>query len=94
MKQSRRKFSPSFKARVALEAIKEQSTIQQLAARFEVHPNQISQWKKEFLDHAEAAFSSSGSGTAKESDAEKERLYGKIGQLQVEIDFLKKVLKP
>lgn len=90
MKTPRRKFSASFKAKVAIEAIKEQTSIPELAAKFELHPAQISNWKREFLKNAELAF---------ESKSEKETptvdtapLYSKIGQLQVENDFLKKVL--
>ena len=91
MKKERRKFSAAFKAKVALEAIKERETIQQLASKYEIHPNQISIWKQEFLAGAEAIFS--GELPSKEAeDKEKDRLYGKIGQLQIEVDFLKKVL--
>ena len=57
MKKERRKFSAAFKAKVALEAIKEKETLQQLASKFEVHPNQITLWKKEFLEGAEQIFS-------------------------------------
>mgnify|MGYP006111548649 CR=1 FL=1 len=90
MKKTRRKFSPSFKAKVAIEAIKEQSSLQELASKFELHPTQISSWKREFLDNASLAF---GSKPEKEdSDSQTEPLYNKIGQLQVENDFLKKVL--
>ena len=56
MKKERRKFSAAFKAKVALEAIKEKETLQQLASKFEVHPNQITLWKKEFLEGAEQIF--------------------------------------
>lgn len=92
MKRERRKFSAAFKAKVALEALKERETIQQLASKYEVHPNQISIWKKEFLEGAEAIFSGELPSKKEAEDKEKERLYGKIGQLQIEVDFLKKVL--
>jgi len=90
MKKSRRKFSPSFKAKVAIEAIKEQNTVQEIAAKFELHPTQISSWKREFLENAALAF---GSKPEKEDpDLRTGPLYNKIGQLQIENDFLKKVL--
>jgi transposase len=90
MKRTRRKFSASFKVKVVLEALKEQMTIQELASKFEVHPNQISTWKSEFLSNASAVFESPNS-KAKE-DPDTERLYKVIGQQKVEIDFLKTVL--
>lgn len=90
MKRTRRKFSASFKAKVAIEAIKERNSLQELAVKFELHPNQISSWKREFLDNSSLAFDSK---TDKEdSVSETDPLYSKIGQLQVENDFLKKVL--
>lgn len=90
MKTPRRKFSASFKAKVAIEAIKEQTSLPELAAKFEIHPAQISNWKREFLKNANLAF---GSKSEKEdSDVDTAPLYSKIGQLQVENDFLKKVL--
>ncbi|MFT6930971.1 MAG: transposase, partial [Sediminicola sp.] len=58
MKKSRRKFSASFKAKVSIEALKEQSSLQELAAKFELHPTQISSWKREFLENADLAFGS------------------------------------
>lgn len=94
MKRERRKFSASFKAKVALEAIKEKETIQELASKFKLHPNQISMWKKEFLESAESVFSKnnpSADGKAVD-EQEKDALYNKIGRLQTEVDFLKKVL--
>lgn len=90
MKRSRRKFSASFKAKVAIEAIKETQTIQDLAKKFDLHPNQISTWKKEFIENSSVIFEKD---SPQKSDEGKEKeLYSKIGELQVEVDFLKKVL--
>ena len=91
MKRSRRKFTSAFKVRVALEAIKERETLQQLAKRFELHPNQISQWKREFLENADKAFGGDSKGKPDEKE-DVEKLYQKIGKLEVENDFLKKSL--
>jgi transposase len=90
MKKTRRKFSVSFKVKVAIAAIKEQNTLQELASKFELHPNQISSWKREFLDNADLAFSSKSE--KHDATLDTEPLYNKIGQLQVENDFLKKAL--
>ncbi|MDH7448401.1 transposase [Aquimarina sp. 2201CG14-23] len=90
MKKSRRKFSPSFKAKVALEAIKDQLTLQEIASKFDIHPTQISTWKREFIENSSKTFESKLK--ADDTDKEKSALYSKIGQLQVENDFLKKVL--
>jgi len=57
MKKERRKFSAGFKAKVAIEAIKEQQTVHELAAKYQIHPTQINTWKREFLDKAESVFS-------------------------------------
>ena len=93
MKNTRRKFTAKFKAKVAIEAIQEKLTIQQIAAKYEVHPNQISQWKRQFLDNAESVFSSSSESNEKSAlEEEQDKLYKKIGRLQVENDFLKKSL--
>jgi len=91
MKRTRRKFTPKFKTKVVLEALKERQTLSELAERFELHPNQITTWKKEFLNNAEEAFTKKSS---KKDSSEKEidKLYQKIGQLEVEKDFLKKSL--
>jgi transposase-like protein len=90
MKKTRRKFSGAFKAKVAIEALKERETLAELSKRFEVHPNMISKWKQEFLERSAEVFDKK-SGTDPEVDAEK--LYAKIGQLEIENDFLKKSLK-
>lgn len=92
MKRERRKFSAAFKTKVVLEALKERETIQQLASKFELHPNQISQWKSEFLSKAEDVFGKNIEEDKTSAEAEKDALYGKIGRLQTEVDFLKKVL--
>jgi len=88
--KSRRKFSAEFKARVALEAIKEQSTLAELAVKYEIHPNQITEWKKTFLAKATLTFTEKL--PEKKQEEEVRRLYEQIGQLKVENDFLKKKL--
>ncbi len=95
MGTSRRKFTPEFKKKVVLEALKERNTIQELAAKFEVHPQQITDWKRHFMEHSGAAFERAGSEENKSPENEKfiEQLYAQIGQLKVENDFLKKKLK-
>jgi transposase len=87
-KQTRRKFSAEFKAKVALEAVKNQKTLAELAKEFEVNPVMISQWKATFLENMAATFDK---GKAKvESDVDTRELYAQIGQLKVENEFLKK----
>ena len=86
----RRRFSAGFKARVAREALKEQKTLAELATEFEVHPNQISQWKKQLLEALPAVFSSRRERDRQQQQDLTDRLYRQIGQLQVELDWLKK----
>jgi transposase-like protein len=93
MRRSRRKFSAKFKSSVVLEALKEQKTISELAQQFEVHPNQISMWKREFLDNAEAVFNEKAPKSDPEELVDVKELYSQIGQLKVENDFLKKSLR-
>ena len=88
----RRKFTSKFKTKVVLEALKERSTIAELAQKFKLHPNQINTWKKEFLSDAEDVFDSPSSAKSEE-DLEKDRLLKTIGQLKVENDFLKDALR-
>jgi transposase len=90
-KQTRRKFSADFKARVALEAIKNQQTLAELAVKFDVNPVMISKWKAEFLENMSAAFEKKGAAESESIDAQE--LYAQIGQLRVENEFLKKSFK-
>jgi len=90
-KQTRRKFSSAFKARVALEAVKNQKTLAELAKEFEVNPVMISQWKAAFLANMAAAFDKGKSKD--EPDVDTQELYAQIGQLKVENEFLKKSFK-
>ena len=84
-KRSRRNHSAAFKAKVALEAIKGQQTVIEIAERFDVHPTQVTQWKTQLLDHAAQAF---GAGDEKGSQPNIKELHAKIGQQALEIDFL------
>jgi transposase len=91
MKTSRRKFSGAFKAQVAIEALKERESLAELSKRFEVHPNMISKWKQEFVERSAEIFETPS--PEKQSQVDIEKLYAKIGQLEMERDFLKKVSK-
>jgi len=88
MKQSRRKHSPSFKARVALEAHKGEETVAELASRFEVHPGQVHAWKRALAEGATAIFGGEKDQRRKHDEDLIAQLYKQIGQLKVERDFL------
>ena len=89
--KKKKNHSAGFKTKVVLEALQERETIQQIAKKYDVHPNQISTWKSKFLAGANQVFEN---GKSSQVDVEKERdgLHKKIGELQMEVDFLKKVL--
>ncbi len=90
MKKTRRKFTGAFKAKVAIEALKERETLAELSKRYEVHPNMISKWKQEFLERAGEVFEKKSDS---DSEVDVDKLYTKIGQLEMQNDFLKKNLK-
>jgi len=90
MKKSRRKFTSAFKAMVAIEALKERETLAELSKRFEIHPNIISKWKQEFIERSVDVFERKSEA---ESGVDPDKLYAKIGQLEIENDFLKKSCK-
>ena len=90
MGKQRRQFNAGFKAKVALEAIKGQRTVQEIASTFSVHPNQVAQWKRQALENLAELFTD-GRRRADLSDVElKSELYRQIGRLQMEIEWLKK----
>ena len=86
-KQTRWKFTPEFKAKVALEAIKDQMTLAQLAQKFEVNAVTISKWKSEFLANMSMVLSNSKDSSSVESEVPVEKLYAQIGKFKVELDF-------
>ena len=90
MGRKRRVHSDEFKAKVALEAIRGLRTSSELASDFEVHPVQISQWKRQLLDHAAGVFSSGRSRSEKDQEKLLGELYEEIGRLKMELDWLKK----
>lgn len=88
-KRSRRNHSPAFKAKVALLAVRGELTMAELAKKFDIHPNLITQWKTHLLGNAVSAFDGS---SVKTDEVDVEKLHAKIGQLLLENDFLEKAL--
>ncbi len=89
-RKQRRQLTPEFKAKVAIEALKERQTLSELAKRFSLHPNQISTWKKQLVDSGAEIFATGERSDQQQQQELIDELYRKIGQHQVELDFLKK----
>jgi transposase len=89
--KKRRKYTSELKSKVALEALREQQPIHEIAKRYQIHPTQVTEWKKALLCNARSVFESTSSrhGEAFKQKLKEDRLYKQIGQLQVEVDFLK-----
>ncbi len=94
-RKPRRNFSSDFKAKVVIEALKERSSMEELARKYELHPNQISTWKKDFLEKAATVFedSSSRKEERQQEQADIEKLYAQIGRLKMDNEWLKKKLQ-
>lgn len=91
---TRRKLTPEFKAKVVIEALREQSTLVDIAKKYEITQAQLSRWKREFLANAAAAFSGSEQQQEmKKLEAERDSCHRKIGELEMELDFAKRVSK-
>jgi transposase len=88
--KKRKKYTSGFKTKVVLEALQERESIQELARKYELHPTQISNWKSQFLSESSRVFEKGV--TKRDDEKEKTELFKKVGQLQMEVDFLKKVL--
>lgn len=86
----RKKFSDDFKAKVALEALKEQKTMAELSSEFSVHPSQVSAWRNQLKEQMGSVFGRSESKSLQEKDDLIDELYKNIGKLQVEVDWFKK----
>lgn len=90
MKRKRRIFGGAFRAKVALAAVKGDKTLAQLAEQFQVHPNQVSTWRKELIERAAQLFEDGRRRKPDDSLVSQEQLYEQIGRLKMEVDWLKK----
>ncbi len=89
----RKRYDAAFKAKVVLEALREQNTAAQIAAKYEIHPNQITQWKKTFLENLLEVFSKKKDNETEALKKRESELYRQIGQLKYEVDWLGKNLR-
>ena len=85
-----RKFSAAIKAKIALDAIKGQRTVQEIASAYSIHPNQVTSWKKQLVDFSPEAFMSGRLRSEEIDERLKAELYAEIGKLKVELDWLQK----
>ena len=90
MTTTRKQYSPKFKARVAIEAIRGEKTLSQLGSRFKVHPIQIAKWRKSALEQLAELFVDGRKSKNRNGEADSDALYEEIGRLKVELDWLKK----
>lgn len=90
MKTQRHRYSPDFKARLALEVIKAERTLIEIASEAQVHPNLLIQWKKQLLESLPQVFADKRAKEQKQQEEKEAQLYQQIGQLKVELDWLKK----
>ena len=90
MGKHRRQFSAALKAKIAVEAIKGQRTVQEIASGYSVHPNQVTKWKKQLLDFSPEAFSAGRVRLDEGDELLRNELYAEIGKLKVELDWLQK----
>jgi len=90
MSVQRKRHSAQFKFQMALEAVKNDQTINQLASEHGVHPSQVSQWKRQLLDEGATIFSTSAAQHLRQAEAMQAELYEQIGRLQMELEWLKK----
>ena len=92
MRRKRRTFTAEFKLKVIMETLKERLSLTELSQKFDLHPNQISKWKTDFIETAKTNLVTNNDTSRQDQDVEIELLYSKIGKLQMEIDYLKKKL--
>ena len=94
MTRKRKKYSSQFKFKVALEAVKGQQTLNEIASKYSVHPNQVSSWKKQLLEEGEAVFGQDAVRQLKDQETREAELYEQIGRLKMELEWLKKKAAP